>query len=96
MARVRQAIVERLKRTVVVWVAVYPAVLLIISLVGESMKGWPLPFRVLGATLMIVPIVTNVSEPAVRKGIGAIQRMRQRRELSAWPQSRPPGTIARK
>ncbi len=62
-----------------VWIAVYPSVLLVISLTGESMKDWPLPLRVLAATLMIVPIVTNISEPAVRAVAGTIERSRLRR-----------------
>lgn len=83
MARMRQAIVERLRKTVVVWLAVYPSVLLVISLAGDCMAGWPLPLRVLGATVMIVPIVTNISEPVVRTIFGMIQRSRLR------PETRP-------
>lgn len=75
MGRVLQAILDRLKRTVLVWLAVYPSVLLVISLVGDCMQDWPLPLRVLGATLMIVPIVTNISEPAVRTLSGKIERV---------------------
>jgi acyl-CoA reductase-like NAD-dependent aldehyde dehydrogenase len=73
MDRVRQAILDRLKRTVLVWLAVYPSVLLVISLASDCMQDGPLPLRVLGATLMIVPIVTNISEPAVRMVMGKIE-----------------------
>lgn len=93
---VRQAIFERLKRTMMVWLAVFPIVLLVISLAGDCMKGWPLPLRVLGATLMIVPIVTNISEPAVRTVVGIIQRSRLRRELRARPRSHCPVPVAHK
>lgn len=96
MAWVRQAISERLKKTMMVWLAVFPIVLLVISLAGDCMKGWPLPLRVLGATLMIVPIVTNISEPAVRAVVGTIQRSRLRRELRARPRSHRPETVAHK
>ncbi|NKK64616.1 hypothetical protein [Rhizobium leguminosarum] len=74
MTQLRQAILERLKTTVMVWLAVYPSVLLIIWLVGDRTQDWPMPLRVLAATLMIVPIVTNVSQPAVRKIVGIIEK----------------------
>ncbi|MGZ2385334.1 hypothetical protein [Rhizobium leguminosarum] len=74
MIQLRQAILERLKTTVMVWLAVYPSVLLIIWLVGDRTQDWPMPLRVLAATLMIVPIVTNVSQPAVRKIVGIIEK----------------------
>jgi antibiotic biosynthesis monooxygenase (ABM) superfamily enzyme len=82
---VRQVILERLKTTVMVWLAVYPIVLPIIWLVGDRTQNWPLPLRVLAATLMIVPIVTNVSQPAVRTIVAkiekAIVRWQSRRRL---------------
>lgn len=74
MTRVRQVILERFKTTVMVWLAVYPSVLLIIWLVGDSTRTWPMPLRALAATLMIVPIVTNISQPAVRKVAGKIEQ----------------------
>ncbi|ANM19706.1 antibiotic biosynthesis monooxygenase domain-containing protein (plasmid) [Rhizobium sp. N541] len=74
MTRLRQAILERLKTTVMVWLAVYPSVLLIIWLVGDRTQNWPLPLRVLGATLMIVPIVTSVSLPTVRTVVGKMEK----------------------
>ncbi|MEJ1117211.1 hypothetical protein V9K92_01825 [Phyllobacterium sp. CCNWLW109] len=81
----RQVILERLKTTVMVWLAVYPIVLLIIWLVGDRTQNWPLPLRVLATTLMIVPIVTNVSQPAVRTIVAkiemAILRWQSRRRL---------------
>jgi antibiotic biosynthesis monooxygenase (ABM) superfamily enzyme len=85
MARLRQAIFERLKKTVTVWLAVYPSVLLVISLVGDCIEGWPMPLRVLGATLMIVPIVTNISEPAVRTVMGQIEKAILQRRMRTPP-----------
>lgn len=75
MTGLRQLIFERLKATVIVWLAVYPNVLLIIWLVGDSTQDWPMPLRVLAATLMIVPIVTNVSQPAARTIIGKLEQV---------------------
>lgn len=81
MASLRQTILERLKKTAMVWLAVYPSVLVVISLTGDCMRDWPLPLRVLGATLMIVPLVTNVSEPAVRMAVGKMERQNRRRSV---------------
>lgn len=75
MTGLRQVIFERLKTTAMVWLAVYPSVLLIIWIVGDCMQDWPMPLRVLGATLMVVPIVTNVSQPAVRTIFGKIEQV---------------------
>ncbi|TXR49436.1 hypothetical protein [Phyllobacterium endophyticum] len=75
MTGMRQVIFERLKTTAMVWLAVYPSVLLIIWIVGDRMRDWPIPLRVLGATLMVVPIVTNVSQPAVRTIVGKIEQV---------------------
>ncbi|RWX36895.1 hypothetical protein [Rhizobium leguminosarum] len=75
MTGLRQVIFERLKTTAMVWLAVYPSVLLIVWIVGDCMQDWPMPLRVLGATLMVVPIVTNVSQPAVRTIVGKIEQV---------------------
>lgn len=74
MTGLRQVILGRLKMTAMVWLAVYPSVVLILWIVGDCMQDWPMPLRVLGATLMIVPIVTNVSQPAVRTIVGKIEQ----------------------
>ncbi|MBY3537242.1 hypothetical protein HFN68_30650 [Rhizobium laguerreae] len=75
MTGLRQVIFERLKTTAMVWLAVYPSVLLIVWIVGDCMQDWPMPLRVLGATLMVVPIVTNVSQPAVSTIVGKIEQV---------------------
>lgn len=68
-----------------VWLAVYPSVLLVISLVGDVLKDWPLPLRVLGATVIIVPIVANITEPAVKAAVTAIERAWLRRRSRSAP-----------
>ncbi|MNM49912.1 hypothetical protein D3C81_609290 [compost metagenome] len=60
------AIVERLKRTALIWLAVYPSVLLVLSLVGDCFRHWSLPMRVLAATLIVVPLVVNISSPLIQ------------------------------
>ncbi|UEM07601.1 hypothetical protein JL101_032325 (plasmid) [Skermanella rosea] len=68
-----------------VWLAVYPSVLLVISLVGDVLKDWSLPLRVLGATIIIVPIVANITEPAVKAAVTAIERAWLRRGSRSAP-----------
>jgi antibiotic biosynthesis monooxygenase (ABM) superfamily enzyme len=78
------AMLERLKKTAMVWLSVYPSVLLVISLVGDVFEDWPLPLRVLGATVIIVPIIANITGPAVEAAVTAIVLVwRQRRSRSA-------------
>jgi antibiotic biosynthesis monooxygenase (ABM) superfamily enzyme len=81
----RHAILERLKKTAMVWLSVYPSVLLVISLVGDVLEDWPLTLRVLGATVMIVPIVANITEPAVKAAVTAIERAWLRRRSRSAP-----------
>lgn len=71
---IRSTLLQRLKKTAMIWLAVYPSVLLVLALVGDLLSDWPLPLRVLGATLIIVPIVANITEPAVRALVTEIQR----------------------
>jgi len=68
------ALLERLKKTLLVWVAVYPTVLAVLLLLGDALKGWPLPLRVLGSTALIVPIVTNIAEPLVKRILSMLTR----------------------
>ncbi len=68
------ALLERLKRTVLVWLAVYPTVLAVLLLLGDALKGCPLPLRVLGSTALIVPIVTNIAEPLVKRILSMLTR----------------------
>jgi antibiotic biosynthesis monooxygenase (ABM) superfamily enzyme len=81
----RHANLERLKRTAMVWLAAYPSVLLVISLIGDVLEDWPLPLRVLVATGIIVPIVANITEPTVKASFTAIERAWLRRRSRSAP-----------
>jgi antibiotic biosynthesis monooxygenase (ABM) superfamily enzyme len=96
MTRLRQVILERLKTTVMVWLAVYPSVLMIIWLVGDRTQDWPMPLRVLGATLLIAPIVTNISQPAVRTIVEKIEKAIVRWQSRSRLKPRPSWTITQK
>jgi antibiotic biosynthesis monooxygenase (ABM) superfamily enzyme len=62
----RADIVQRLKQTAMIWLAVYPSVLLVMALAGDRFRQWPLPLRVLASTLLVVPLVVNLSAPLVQ------------------------------
>lgn len=70
----RTELVPRLKRTALIWLAVYPTVLTVLCLLGPHFRDWPLPLRVMGSTLIIVPIVVNISAPLVEVLFSAVQR----------------------
>ncbi len=70
----RSELASRLKRTVLIWLAVYPTVLTVVSVFGSHFKQWPLPLRVMGSTLIIVPIVVNISAPLVELLVSAVWR----------------------
>lgn len=67
-------LLPRLKKTLMIWIAVYPTVLIVLAFLGDLLREWPLPLRVLGATLIIVPIVANLTEPAVKAAVAALER----------------------
>ena len=70
----RIAVLERLKRTLIAWIAVYPSILVVLLLVGDGLQDWSFPLRVLGETALIVPIVANITEPIVKAAIDAIEQ----------------------
>ena len=70
----RTELAPRLKRTALIWLAVYPTVLTVVSVLGPYFRQWPLPLRVLGSTLIIVPIVVNISAPLVQAAVSAVGR----------------------
>ncbi len=70
----RSELRPRLKRTALIWLAVYPTVLTVLSLLGAHFRHWPLPLRVLGSTLIIVPIVVNISAPLIEALLSALRR----------------------
>jgi len=80
---IRSTLFERLQKKVMVWFALYPSVLLVLALAGDMLRDWLFPFRVLGVTRLIVPIVANITELAVRTTtVGTI--------AWAWMQRRSP------
>jgi len=70
----RTELAPRLKRTALIWLAVYPAVLTVVSVLGPYFRHWPLPLRVMASTLIIVPIVVNITAPLVEALLSAVRR----------------------
>lgn len=75
------AVLDRMKKTFLIWIAVYPAVLLVLTFLGDLLRDWSLPLRVLGATAMIVPIIANITDPAVKAAVAAVERGLEKRAV---------------
>ena len=44
----------RYKQALITWLGVYPALTLILYVLGPTMEGWPLPFRTLLVSVVMV------------------------------------------
>ena len=57
----------RYKQAVLTWIGVYPLLTLTLALLGPMMETWPLAFRTLLVTLILVPILTWLVFPALNR-----------------------------
>ncbi|OLE26946.1 MAG: hypothetical protein AUG49_06855 [Catenulispora sp. 13_1_20CM_3_70_7] len=55
------------RRAVLTWIAVYPTITVIQSLLGTHVARYPLPLRTLIVTVLMAPLVTYLMLPAVLK-----------------------------
>ena len=85
--------IDRVKFSVLVWIAVYPVVTLLVLLTAYAMAGSPLAVRTLVTTVIMVPTMTFLIIPYIMRGFGdwlatpaanAAQNAATRRELQAW------------
>ncbi|MCK2165950.1 hypothetical protein [Thalassospira xiamenensis] len=60
-------LMARLKKTTRIWLAVYPTVLVFLTIFGDALKEFPFPLGVLVSTLVVVIIVSNFTDPLVGK-----------------------------
>jgi len=68
-----QAVVRsRAGQTFRAWMAAYPTALTVVWLLGPHLAHLPLPLRLLPTTALIVTIVANVTQPALRRAIDRI------------------------
>jgi len=45
------------KFAIMVWLAIYPTITLVSFLIGDIIKSWPLPFKTLLMTGILVPLM---------------------------------------
>jgi len=58
------------KFAIMVWLAIYPTITLVSFLIGDIIKSWPLPFKTLLMTGILVPLMVFVLLPLLRKFLG--------------------------
>jgi antibiotic biosynthesis monooxygenase (ABM) superfamily enzyme len=58
------------KFAIIVWLAIYPTITLVSFLIGDIIKSWPLPFKTLLMTGILVPLMVFVLLPLLRKLLG--------------------------
>jgi len=57
----------RYKQAIITWLGVYPALTVTLAVLGPAMESWPLPLRTLLVTLILVPALTWVILPLLRR-----------------------------
>jgi antibiotic biosynthesis monooxygenase (ABM) superfamily enzyme len=57
----------RWKSSVLVWLGIYPALTLVLWLVGPMIKTWPLPVRTFVLTAVLVPLMVYVLLPGLNR-----------------------------
>jgi antibiotic biosynthesis monooxygenase (ABM) superfamily enzyme len=63
----RRLVLERWKMAVLIWLAIYPALTLLLWLVGPTIRSWPLAARTLTLTVVLVPLMVFVLIPALQR-----------------------------
>ena len=58
------------KFAIFVWLAIYPTITLVSFLIGDIIKSWPLPFKTLLMTGILVPLMVFILLPLLRKLLG--------------------------
>lgn len=58
------------KFSVMVWIAIYPAITLLTYLIGDKINNLPLPIKTLIMTGILVPLMVFVLLPILRKLMG--------------------------
>lgn len=57
----------RYKRAVVIWIALYPAVVVALSVLRPLIGDWPIPLQALALTLVVIPAAVWVLIPLVQR-----------------------------
>lgn len=61
---------KKWKTALVIWIAIYPALTLLVAVFGEYLILLPLPLRTLVMTAVLVPLLVFVLVPALHKVLG--------------------------
>lgn len=70
------------RRALLTWIAVYPTITLIQSLLGTHVAGYPLPVRTLLVTALVAPLVVYLVLPTVMKAHTRVVRGVAARRIS--------------
>ena len=70
------------RRVILTWIAVYPTITLIQSLLGTRVAAYPLPLRTLVVTGLVAPLVVYLVLPTVMKAHTALLRRLAGRRIS--------------
>lgn len=57
----------RYKRAIVIWIALYPAVVVALSILRPLIGHWPIPLQALALTLVVIPAAVWVLIPLVQR-----------------------------
>lgn len=55
------------KRAIVIWIALYPAVVVALSLLRPLTGDWPIPLQALALTMVVIPTAVWVLIPLVQR-----------------------------
>lgn len=64
-----------LRRMLVVWLAVYPTITLLLSILGPHVRSLPVPIQTLILSLIMVALMTILLIPAIDRAITRLQRV---------------------
>ena len=64
----------RWKTTVLIWLWIYPALTVVLWLIGPAIQGWPLPVRTLVMTVVLVPLMVYVLLPVLNRLLASWMR----------------------
>jgi len=57
----------RYKRAIVIWIALYPAVVVALATLEPFINNWPIPLKALALTLVVIPAAVWVLIPLVQR-----------------------------
>ncbi|PHN02365.1 hypothetical protein CRP01_32490 [Flavilitoribacter nigricans DSM 23189 = NBRC 102662] len=71
---------EKLKRTLIVWVSIYPPLTIILAVFKEHLNALPLALRTLVLTVILVPLMTYILIPFWTRIFDRIDLLRRRKK----------------